>query len=292
MRFSQSAVSTILLFPALIGCDSRPSEAFIELVKKDREGSATPEITVRLGRALEERTFSGPKGNGLRKAMEILGNQMGFRVEASAGGTRFMPSTRCVVVDFKDPGMPGVSITREADVVRIRPDYRKDMIIESATTPREGFEKMMAAANVGQDKVGAEAMLSPLGDKDAKGTVATMEVVDRETRKRKALFFEANVDRVRMDNGFAKAWFITYRLRHATNIPGESPFWSLMDALGKARTKDVIERNPAFNATSAFWSTHGKQDTKATLATYSVVAFQDSKGGLAKTEGWLAFKGE
>jgi hypothetical protein len=282
----------MMILSALVGCDSRPSEGFLDLVRKERMGTASPEITVHLGRALEERTFAGTQESGLRKTMETLGNQMGFRVEASAGGTRYMPATRCVVVDFKDPGLPGVLISREGEVVRIRPDYRKDVIIESATTPRDGFEKLMATVTTGQDKAGAEAVLSLFGDKNAKGTVAKMEAMDQETRKKKALAFESNVDRVRKDNGYAKAWLITYRLRHATNIPNESPFWSLVDALGRARTKDVIERNPAFNVTSAFWSAHGKQDTKATLATYSVVAFQDPSGGLAKTEGWQAFKGE
>lgn len=277
----------------LAGCDSRPSDGFLDLVRKDREGSAAPEITVRLGRSLEERIFAGTQESGLRKVMETLGNQMGFRVEASTAGTRYMPSMRCVVVDVKDPGLPGVSIGKEGDVVRIRPDYRKDVIIESATTPRDGFEKMMAAAvTTGQDKAGAEALLSLIGDKDAKGTVAKMEAVDQETRKRKAQAFETNVERICKDNGYAKAWFIKFRMRSATSVPNESPFWTLVDALGKARTKDVIERNPAFNATAAFWSAHGKQDTKSTLTTYSVVAFQDSKGGLAKTEGWQAFKGD
>ncbi len=275
-----------------VGCTSRPSDAFLDLVKKDRIGAAVPEITIRLGRAIEERTFAGDKESSLRQAMEVLGNQMGFRIEASAGGTRYMPATQYTLVDVKDPGLPGVSIVRDGDLVRIRPNFQRDVIIESATPPKEGFEKMMAAATSTKDKASAETMLALLGDKDAKGTVAKMETMDQDTRQKKALAFETNVERVCKDNGYAKAWFVTYRLRQSTNLPAESPFWVLADALGKARTKDVIERNATFIWASAFWAARGKQDIKATLVTYSVVAFQDSKGALAKTEGWQAFKGE
>ncbi len=292
MKHAQPALLAMVALFFLLGCDSHPSEGFLDLVRKDREGSLAPEIVVHLGRALEERALVGAQGTDLHKVMETLGNQMGFRIEASKGGTRYLATTRYVLADIQDPGLPGLSVTREGDVVRIRPDYRKEAIIESATTPHEGFERMVNTANPGQDKLGAEALLYLFGDKDAKSTVSKLEAVDQETRKRKATAFGTNVDRVRKDNGYAKAWFITYRLRHATNIPSDSPFWTLVDALGRARTKDVIERNTAFNGTSAFWLARGKQDTKSTLATYSVVAFQDSNGGLAKTEGWLAFKGE
>lgn len=57
----------IVLF-ALTGCDSRPGEGFLELVRKDHMGSASPEITVRVGRTLEEaasqalRLTKGEKG--------------------------------------------------------------------------------------------------------------------------------------------------------------------------------------------------------------------------------------
>lgn len=292
MKLGKIVLPSVTTLSLLVGCNSGPSETFLGLVKKDQVGAVAPGITVHLGRMIEERTFADGQESSLRKTMEVLGNQMGFRIEASKGGSRYMPVTQYTLADVKDPSLPGLSITREGDLVVIHPDYKKDVIIESATAPREGFEKLMATATSSQDKVSAEAMLSLFGDKDAKGTVAKMETVDQETRKKKALAFETNVDRVRKDNGYAKAWFITFRLRQSTNLSAESPFWPLADALGRARTKDVIEKNPSFLATSNFWAAHGKQDTKATLVTYSMVAFQDSKGGLAKTEGWQAFKGE
>lgn len=292
MNLGKPILPTAIALAALVGCTSRPSEAFVDLVKKDRIGTAAPEITIRLGRAIEERTFAGDKESSLRQAMEVLGNQMGVRIEASTGGTKYMPVTQYTLVDVKDPGLQGISIVRDADLVRIRPNFQRDVIIESATSPKEGFEKMMAAATSTKDKASAEAMLSLFGDKDAKGTAAKMEAMDLDTRNKKALDFETNVDRIRKDNGYAKAWFVTYRIRQSTNLPAESPFWMLVDALGKARTKDVIEKNAAFVLSSAFWTAHGKQDIKATLVTYSVVAFHDSKGALAKIEGWQAFKGE
>jgi hypothetical protein len=294
MRFTKHFMPCMTALVALTGCGSRPSEGFLDLVRQERTGAATPEITIHLGRAIEERASSGGQESGLRKAMEALGNQMGFRIEASTGGSRYLTTTRYVLADMKDPGLSGITIIREGDVVRIRPDYRREVIIESAATPRDGFEKMIATAPAAsaQDKAGAEAMLALFGDKDAKGTVAKIEATDQETRKRKVAAFETNVDRVRKDNGYAKAWFITYRLRHATNIPQESPFWILADALGRVRAKDVIERNPAYTATSSLWASHGKQDTKSSLTTYASVAFEDSKGHLAKTEPWLTFKGE
>ena len=292
MKITKPLLQGAVTLSVLVGCGSPPSEGFLELVRKDRMGSAAPEITVRLDRAIEERAYAADKESGLRKAMETLGNQMGFRIEASTGGTRYLPVTQYALLDAKDPGLPGLSVTREGDLVRIRPDYRKDVIIDAATTPKEGFERLMATSTSSQEKAGAEAVMALLGDKDAKGTVAKLESMDQETRKRKAVAFEANVERVRRDNGYAKAWFVTYRLRHATALPAESPFWTLAEALGKARTKDVIERNPAYAGSSAFWAARGKQDIKSTLVTYSVVAFQDRDGGLAKTEGWQAFKGE
>ncbi len=292
MRIAKPILSVAIALSVLTGCASRPSEDFLDLVRKDRAGSPPPEITVRLGCAIEERALAGEQDSGLRKVMETLGNQMGFRIEASTGGTRYLPLTRYTPVDVKDPSLPGLAVTREGDLVRIRPDYRKEVIIDTATTPREGFERLMAASTSNQEKAGAEAVMALLGDKDAKGTVAKLESLDQETRKRKTLAFEANVERVRKDNGYAKAWFVTYRLRHATALPAESPFWTLAEALGRVRAKDVIERNPAYLGTSVFWAAHGKQDTKSTLTTYSVVAFQDRNGGLAKTEGWQAFRGE
>ena len=292
MRIAKPILSGALALSVLTGCVSRPSEGFLDLVRKDRAGSPPPEITVRLGRAIEERAFAGEQDSGLRKVMETLGNKIGFRIEASTSGTRYLPLTRYTPVDVKDPVLPGLAVTREGDLVRIRPDYRKEVIIDAATTPKEGFERMMATYTSSQEKAGAEAVMALLGDRDAKGTVAKLESMDQETRKRKALAFEANVERVRKDNGYARAWFVTYRLRHATALPAESPFWALAEALGRVRAKDVIERNPAYLGTSAFWTGRGKQDTKSTLTTYSVVAFQDRDGGLAKTEAWPIFKGE
>lgn len=292
MKIARPLLQGTIALSVLVGCGSRPSEGFLELVRKDRMGSPPPEITVRLGRAIEERAFAGEQDSGLRKAMETLGNRMGFRIEASISGTRYLPLTRYTLVDVKDPGLPGLAVTREGDLVRVRPDYRKDVIIDAATTPKVGFERLMATSTSSQEKAGAEAMMAFLGDKDAKGTIAKLESMDQETRNRKAIAFEANVDRVRRDNGYAKAWFVTYRLRHTTALPTESPFWMLAEALGKANAKDVIERNPAYLGSSAFWAARGKQDVKSTLVTYSVVAFQDRSGGLAKTEGWQAFKGE
>lgn len=292
MRIATPILSGAIALSVLTGCASRPSEGFLDLVRKDRAGSPLPEITIRLGRAIEEGAFAGAQDSGLRKAMETLGNQMGFRIEASTGGTRYLSLTRYTPVDVKDLGLPGVAVTRDGDLVRIRPDYRKDVIIDAATTPKEGFERMMVMSTSSQEKAGAETVMALLGDKDAKGTIGKLESMDQETRKRKAIAFEANVERIRKDNGYAKAWFVTYRLRYATTLPAESPFWALAEALGKVHTKDVIERNPAYLGTSAFWAARGKQDTKSTLTTYSVVAFQDRDGGLAKTEGWQAFKGE
>jgi hypothetical protein len=292
MRCRIAILPPTIALALLFGCASHPSEAFLDLVKKDRVGTVIPEITVHLGKVLDERTFADDKESSLRKAMEILGNRMGFRIEASKGGSRYMPAMQYTLADQKDPGLPGVSISRNGDVVKITPDYRRDLIIEAATTPRDGFEKLITTVNSSQDKATATAMLALFGDKDAKGTVTRLEEADKETRNKKARAFEANVERVRKDSGYAKAWFITYRLKQSSALPEDSPFWSLADALARARTKDVIEKNPAYLASSNFWTAHGKQDTKATLVTYSVVAFQDAKGGLAKTEGWQAFKGE
>lgn len=289
MKIAKPLLQVTVALSVLVGCASRPSEGFLDLVRKDRAGSPPPEITVRLGRAIEERAYAGEQDSGLRKTMETLGNRMGFRIEASTGGTRYLPVTQYTLVDVKDPGLPGLSITREGDLVRIRPDYRKDVILDSATTTREGFERLMATS--GQDKAGAEAVMALLGDKDAKGAITRLESLDQDARRKKAITFETNVDRIRRDNGYTRAWFVSYRLRHATALPADSPFWTLVEALGKART-NVIERNPTFLGTSAFWAARGQQDTKATLTTYSVVAFQDRNGALAKTEGWQVFKGE
>ena len=281
-----------LLALALMGCSSRPSGSFLDLVKRERAVAGVPELTIKLGKALEESRFAGDRPSSLRKAMEVLGNQMGFRIETSSSGTRYLPAAKYALVDVKAPVLPGLTITREGDLVKIRPDYRREVVIEMATSPRDGFAQLMAKATTSQERSSAEAMLSFLGDKDAKGTLAKMETMDQEARKRRIEAFAANVERVRQDNGYAKAWFVTYRLRQVSTLPADSPFWTLVDALSRARTEDVIARNQAFLAASAFLAAHGKEDTKATLATYSVVAFQDAKGGLAKTEGWQAFKGE
>lgn len=292
MKPATIAYPSLLAISALIGCSSRPSESFLDLVRRDRNLDMVPELTLKLGRVLEERTFSGDQPSSLRKTMEVLGNQMGFRIEATSSGTKFLPTTHFALVDLKAPDLPGLSIKREGDLVKIHPDYRRELVIDSATSPSEGFEQMLAKATGTQEKASAETMLTILGDKDAKGTVAKMEMMDQEARKRRVTAFAANVERVRRDNSYGKAWFITYRVRQSTELPSDSPFWALVDALGRARTGNVIEKNKAFLMASGFFSAHGKEDTKSTLVTYAVVAFQDSKGGLAKTEGWQAFKGE
>lgn len=292
MEPTKTLLPVVISLSILMGCAPHPGGAFLDLVKKDRAGSTVPELTIKLGRPVEERNIQGDRPSSLRKVMEVLGNQMGFRIEATSIGARYMPATHYTLVDVKAPELPGLSIKREGDLVKVRPDYRREVVIEAVADPRKGFEQLIQRSASSQDKHSAEAMLSILGDKDAKGTLAKLDQMDQETRKRRINAFATNVERVRQDNGYAKAWFITYRLRQSSSLSSDSPFWALAEALNRARTGDVIEKSQGFLTASSFFAGHGKEDTKATLVTYSVVAFQDSKGGLAKTEGWQAFKGE
>ena len=278
-----------LLLLAFIGCSSKPSESFLAQFKSIQEASRVPALTVHLGRSLEVSNLSG--SDRLKMAVETLATQMGFRVEASkVRGGFFSDRTKYDFTGFQPPQFPGLSFQQEGENVRIKPSYKEEVILEWTKAPAEGFEYL--AATQASSNEGLEVGLAAMGVKDSKAMLEKLAKAGAESRKAKAKTFEENVVRAMKDNRYTKAWLVQFRKRESTDLPADSPFWKLVESLPGGSASPVVEPDAAYRMCQSFFARKGQADTKATLRTYAVVAFQDANGKCAKTEPWSTFAAE
>lgn len=279
-----------LLLLLFLGCSKTPSDSFLTQAKSTLAAGKVPALVVHLHRSLEA---GGPAAAVRTKAAaEILGNQMGFRIELSTEPRHgWAPEhTRYEFTGFQAPNLSGLTFDQSGDTVRIRPSYAEQPIIEWARTPEAGYKSLFVSPV--DSKENRELGLAAMGVKDSRQVLEKLSHASAESRQAKAKTFSDNVARAVQDNGFARAWLLQYRKREATVLPAGSPFWTLLEALLGGSAPPVVEPDVAFRACQSFFARRGQPDTKASLRTYAVIAFQDRNGNCVKTEPWTTFVGE
>jgi hypothetical protein len=291
MRLHALSVPLAIATIFLIGCNTGPSEAFLRAFRASEESKKTPALVVHLGKRVEISSFDTSANARFKAAIESLANRMGFRVEASeVKHGYFTRGTAYDLVAFQTPQLPGLTFLQESDHVTIQPDYHEELILEWAKPPKEGYETLLSDQRMGADKGSLEAGLMAMGVKDPKAMLEKLAKADEETRKAKAKGFAENIERTRKDNGYAKAWFLQFRKRETTAVPADSPWWALCEGL--SGTSPALEFNTPYRATATFWTRKGQADTKATLRTHAVIAFEGASGVCAKIEPWSTFQPE
>ena len=298
MRRSPLVPAAAVLLAFSLGCGlkpGKPNDAFLNQVKASLGSQEGPEFTVILDKV--DGTIHESKNQKLKAQIMILANQMGFRVEASSTkpfASQPLTIPHFEIQSFKNPNLPGVTFQQDGQKVLIHPDYREEIIIESALPPLEGREEDLGRAKSSAQRAQAIAEAKILGVKDAEGAVDADIAANKELKKAKAKEFADNVDRIAKDNGYKRAWYITYRTRESTSIPKDSPFWALMDAWHDAGDSQIFVLLPTRSPLVfvGFFKTHGQVDMSASLQRYSVVAFEGQDGKLAKTEPWKTFEGK
>lgn len=270
----------------LVGCASKPSENFLDQFSKLVATSQVPTLTLHLNRSLEVQ--EAPASANLRKAIEILANRMGFRVEASRIARKgWTPErTKYDFTSFQPQNLPGVAFIQDGDTVRLRPDVSRQVVVEWAKPPAEGF-MAIPATQLHTARQNVELTEALLTGKDT-GALDKADQMDSQARKAKAIRFDENVSRVIKDNGWSRAWVILVRRREASTIPSDSPFWEFAADLPTGNALPVVEADPSYRSFQAFFARKGQPDTKASLQLNAYVAFQDASGKCVKAEPWSA----
>ena len=272
----------------VVGCKPAPSDSYVANLKTyftDRcAKDSDPSFRVTLG-TNDGNAFDLNGNQKLRGYMEALGNNMGFRIEASQVRQGFLTVPRYALTGFNAPTLPGVTFKNDGKVVTITPDYRAQMTIESILPPEEGFAAARGKALSGAQRDQQIAAAKVLGLKDAKSAVDADIAANKEGQAEAAKKFAESVQRVCKDNSYKRAWYVSYRVKESTTVPKDSPFWKLVDAFLELKgTSDKVLASP-------FWRNHGEPDLKATLEVYNIVAFEGQDGKVAKTEPWTVFVG-
>lgn len=292
MKFNASLGAFALLSIGFLACNSAPDDSFLQQFKTQVGGNKAPAIIVHLGKGIIVSSQNSGAETKVTATIGALANQMGFRVEAGKPKRSwFSSTTQYDFTAFQAPQLSGVTFQQNGDVVNITPDFKEELIIEWAKNPKDGYQELMAAnASKKGDVANELGMAAALGIKDPKAFIEQAAKADDETRKAKAKGFAENVARYMKDNGYKNAWLVNYRRRETTKLPEDSPFWVVCQ--GVPANSPVLELNPAFRETQAFWFNKGKTDTKATLRSYYMVGFVDASGKLVKTEPWSSFQPE
>jgi hypothetical protein len=220
--------------------------------------------------------------------MEILANRMGFRIEVGSR-TRgwFARVTTYAFTGYTQVQLPGLSMIQAGDTVRIKPDFQLEPVLESVRTPTAGIEALIKSAPSGDES--ALAMMIAMGLKAPSGTLEAIQKDDQARKEAKVKGFLMNLDRVRRDNHYKRAWIVTYRVRYASTLPQDSPFWTLAEGLTAANSGPAFSANPAMAETAGFWARHGKEDLKGSLVAKVTIAFENAQGTLARVEPISSF---
>jgi hypothetical protein len=277
----------LLLLAGSLACKPKPSEAFIEQVKATLHTEEQPGFTLTMGLPMEG---GATKSSDLRPLAEVMANRLGFRIEVS---TPKKPSGSVTYAfqAFKAPTLPGLTFRQDGTAVKILTDAHWDMVIESLLPPKEGFESTLGREKTAAEREKEIAEATALGLKDATTATDANITFDKEKRKEKAEAFAKAVERYCTDNGFKRAWFVTYRKKFAGTLPKDSPFWAMVDAWSKASSGQLVPLMPnaAALAHAQWLDKRGEVEVKESLTEYCLVAFEKADGTLAKTEGWKAF---
>ena len=275
----------LLVMLSLLGCAPKPSSGLLEQIKQQSDD--LPGFTVDMTRPMVE----GTSVDQVRPLAEVLANRFGFRIEVSHETKNWLPQTQYVFQEFHAPSLAGITFQKDGSSVQVLAAYRKEMVIESVLPPKEGFEAMLGKDASSTERQDAIAAADALGVKNAEKTVDASIALGKEKRKEQIEAFAKAVERVCKDNGYKRAWFVSYRLRTQCPVPQESPFWELCDAYLKAKgSVSLLPNSTLIRLDQEGWvHKRGQQDLKASLVEYSVVAFEDAQGKLAKTETWKTF---
>ncbi len=200
------------------------------------------------------RNTAAAQDGGAAPLMGILSTRFGFTHPQGAPRT------------FKSPSLPGVSFQEKEDKgsVLIIPDYHREMVIESAEDPETGSAR----------------------------EIAGMEGSNKDEAKKLQEAFLGNVELIRKDKGYKRAWLVRYRNKEFSNLPDDSPFWDLVAQVRSDRAFMVatgVQPSAGLLVTKKFWETHGKTSTKDALERSVAIVFEGGDGKIAKVEGWQAF---
>jgi hypothetical protein len=160
--------------------------------------------------------------------------------------------------------------------------------------PKEGFETTQGKEKSAAEREKEIAEATAMGFKDAAKATDADIAASQEKRKELANAYAKAVDLVCKDNGYKRAWFITYRRKGRSTLPENSPFWEFADAWLATGGKEGFTVIPnaallVLDQTSGWVKNHGQLKVKDSLTEYCIVAFEGTDGKLAKTDNWQAF---
>jgi hypothetical protein len=245
-----------LILISSMACSPRANEAFLADIKKSEAPKETPIVLVLARKRLDAEGWNSAQHAKLNELVELLASRLGFRIEVSHA--KAGPSANIYsFTDFMPPTLQGLTFKREnlgdGFTVEVRPDYAREVVLDEVIDAQSGIKKHVQGPN--------------------------------------ASTFAENVERIRKDNQYKRAWIVSYHFKQSSSLPQDSPFWDLCTKLldEKQLWGKVAIPNAEIALTANFWKSRGQGTTLASLASYRIVAFEAQDGKLAKTEGWKAF---
>jgi hypothetical protein len=279
-----------LLLAISFACKPKPSEALLDQVKAKFQLEEKPGFDINMGLPAE---VSHAKASEVRAEAEILANKLGFRIEVSQSKKGFVPVSTYTLQDFKAPTLPGLSFQKAGSTVKIQADFQMEIVVESVLPPKEGFETTQGKEKSAAEREKEIAEATAMGFKDAAKATDANIAANQEKRKELAEAYAKAVDQVCKDNGYKRAWFVTYRKKGRGTVPENSPFWEFADAWIATDGKGfIVMPNAALlvlDQTSGWVKKHGQLEVKDSLTEYCLVVFEGTDGKLAKTENWKVF---
>lgn len=268
----------------------KPSEILVEQIKASLQKDGKPgfEINTALpfkvgeGKAVEVRTLA-----------ELLANSLGFLIEFSSYREGVTPVTTYTFREFNAPNLPGLSFRKEGSIVKMLADFRWDISIESVLRPKEGIETKLGKENLGIQPQNEIAETAAISFKNTGKTTPANFASNKGKREEVAQAYAKAIEKVRKDNGYSRAWFVTYRKRPRNYVPRDSPFWQFSEAwLATGDEGSFILPNAELmilDMELQWVKNRGQSVVKDALVDYYVVVFEDGDGKLAKTENLKAF---
>ena len=271
-----------------LACRTQPSDKLLEAFRQ-KEQQHIPGIMVIPTEddgtlAFEEVPYNGGYNNKLREVMEVLGNDLGFRVEMHTRqvGSSFMRLTlnSYRVVSLAQKTLPGLTITQDGALWTLHPDFKDEVVIEKAVPAEKGIEQWEEESH----KADFQAL---------KGELLAESKADAA---KKVEAFQVNVARIQKDLNAKHAWWVEFRHRPSTTLPSDSPLWKLTDALIQAPAGQTQGTNSNLESMEVglipqldFFKTKGQINLKDNLQAYICVLFEGADGSLIKAEGFQTF---
>ncbi len=256
-----------------LACSNKPSASLTEEFKKALlGGNAAPKMQVKIGTRAEGDPYVGQEN--LHHQMTLLASTFGFRIEVSTVRRAYLPATKVYEIQgFNAPTMSGVTFKQDGQVVTIEANRQVELVIEEAGNP-----EIVAKPFLDQQAL----ILASMAGKEN-------EKISHALSKASATEFAKNVERIRRDQGYPKAYLFRFRKVERTSVPEDSPLWELAEATTSIVPNSHISLGMELNKDSTFWSNKGKSSSKDALSQNLMVVFTDNNGKLAKMEGWQTF---